>query len=85
MVLLEGEDNKLEKRSFRHKRMMKAVQISMDSQRKKLEIEEEDLTREVEVEEEVARLSTGVTDVTLWVVDLLNVLRMKIWDNDVHI
>ena len=46
--------------------------------------EEEDLTREVEVEEEAERLSNDVTDVTLWVIDPLNVLRMKIWNSEVH-
>ena len=64
--------------------MMKAVQISKDSQRKKVAAEEEDLTKEVEVEEEAERLSTDVTDVTLWVIDLLNVLIMKIQDIEVH-
>ena len=49
--MLEGKDNQLEKRSFYHKRTMKEVQITKDRQRKKVAAEEEDLTREVEVEE----------------------------------
>ena len=79
--MLEGKDNQLEKGSFQHKKMMKEVQIKKDNQRKKVAAEEEDLTREVEVEEEAERLPI---DVTLWVIDLLNVLRMKIRDNEVH-
>ena len=82
--MLEGKDSQLEKGSFQHKRMMKAVQISKDNQRNKVAAEEEDLTREVEVEEEAERLLIDVIDVTLWVTDLSNVLRMKIWDNEVH-
>ena len=74
----------MEEGSFKHKRMMKVVQIRKDSQRKKVATEEEDLTKEVEVEEEAERLSTDVTDVTLWVIDLLNVLIMKILGNKVH-
>ena len=50
MDLLEGTDNQLEKGSFQHKRMMKAIQISKDSKRNKVAIEEEDLTKELEVE-----------------------------------
>ena len=84
MGLLEGRDNQLEKGSFHHKRMMKEVQISKDSERKNMAAEEEDLTREVEVEEEAQRLPIDVTDVTLWVTDLLNVLRIKIRDSEVH-
>ena len=67
-----------------HKRMMKGTQISKGSQRKVVEEEEEDLTKEVEVEEEAERLTTGVTNVTNWVTDLLNVLRMTIRDSEVH-
>lgn len=40
-------------------------------------LEEEGLTREVEVEEEAKRMSTSVTNLTSWVTDLLSVLRMK--------
>ena len=81
--MLEGRDNQL-KGSFQHKRVMKEVQIRKNSQRKKVAAKEEDLTKEVEVEEEAERLPTDVTDVTLWVTDILNVLRMTIWDNEVH-
>lgn len=45
---------------------------------------EEDLTREVKVEKEVEILSIGVTNVTNWVTSILNVLRMTIWDSEVH-
>ena len=45
-------------------------------------VEEEDFTREVE--EETERLPTYVTDVTLWVTNLLNVLKMKTRDSEVH-
>ena len=84
MVSLKGKDRQMEEESFLRKRMVKATQISKGSQRKKVAAEEEDLTREVEVEEEAERLSTGVTNVTNWVTNLLNVLRMKIRDNEVH-
>lgn len=74
----------MEEESFPRKRMMKETQISKGSQIKKVVAEEEYLTIEVEVEEGVERLSTSVTDVTNWVIDILNVLRMKIRDNEVH-
>jgi len=41
----------MEEESFLHKRMMKETQINKGIQRKKVAAEEEDLTREVEVEE----------------------------------
>ena len=84
MVFPKGKDRQMEEESFLRKRMMKATQISKGSQRKKVAAEGEYLTREVEVEEEIERLFTGVTNVTNWVADLLNVLRMKIRDIEVH-
>ena len=39
--------------------------------------EGEDLTKEVEVEEEEKKLSLDVTNVTNWVIDPLNVQRRK--------
>ena len=48
------------------------------------EVEEEAERREVEVEENADRLPTDVTDVTLWVTNILNVLKMKIRDSEVH-
>ena len=39
--------------------------------------EEEYLTKEVEVEEEENKLSLDVTNVTNWVIDLLNAWRRK--------
>ena len=68
----------MEEESFMCKIMMKENQISKASQRKKVVAEKEDLTREVQVQEEVDKLSTSVTDVTNWVANLLNVLRMTI-------
>lgn len=74
----------MEEERFQCKRMMKATQISKGSQRKKVKAEEEDLNRVVEVEEEVERLSTGVTEVTYWITNILNVLRMIIHGSEVH-
>ena len=74
----------MEEEIFLHKRMVKETQINKGSERKKVASEEEDLTREVEVEEEAKRQSTGVTDVTNWVTNLLNVLRMTIRDSELH-
>ena len=70
--------------TFQHKIMMKVVQISKDRQRKKVATEEEDLTKVVEVEKATERLPIDVTDVTIWVTNLLNVLRMIIQDSEVH-
>ena len=39
--------------------------------------EEEELTKEVEVEEEAKKLSLDVTNVTNWVIDLLNARKRK--------
>lgn len=39
--------------------------------------EEEGLAREVEVEEEAKRMYIGVTNVTSWVTNILNVLKMR--------
>ena len=57
---------------------MKAVQISKDSQRKKVAAEEEYLTREVEVEEEARKLAIDVTNVTSWFINLLSVLKKRV-------
>lgn len=74
----------MEEESFLCKRMVKATQISKGSQRRTVATEEEGLTREVEVEEEVERLSTGVINVINCGDDLFNVLRTKIQDIEVH-
>lgn len=84
MVFPKGKDRQMEEEIFLRKIMVKETQISKENNRKKVVVEEEELTREVEVEEEVERLSTSVIEVKNWVTDLLNVLRMKIWDNEVH-
>lgn len=76
--MIKGKDSQLEMESFHLKRMMQVAQINKGSRRKKVETKEEDLTRRVEVEEEVERLSISVTNVTSWVTDLLSVLRMRI-------
>lgn len=46
--------------------------------------EEEDLTKEVDVEEEAERLSISVINVGSWVTDLLSVSRMKNEDKEIH-
>ncbi len=47
-------------------------------------LEEEDLTREVEVEEEAERLSISAINVGSWVTYLLSVLRMRKEDKEMH-
>ena len=85
MVLLRDKDNQLEKESFQLKRTMLANQINKDSQRKEMTPEEEDLTREIKVGEGAERLSTSVTNVTRWVIDIFSVLRMITWDSEMRI
>ena len=46
--------------------------------------EEEDPTREVDVDEEARRLSVGVTNVISWVIDPLSVLIMRTQEKEVH-
>lgn len=52
VVFPKGKDRQMGEKSLLLKRMMKATHISKGNQRKKVEAKDEDLTREVEVEEE---------------------------------
>jgi hypothetical protein len=60
------------------------AQISKSSQIREVIQEVEDSTKEVEVEEEAGRLSIDVTNVTGWVTDLLNVLKRRMQNQEVH-
>ena len=59
------------------KRENPTTQITKSSKTGEMTQEEEDLTKEVEVEEEAKKLSLDVTTVTNWVIDILNARRRK--------
>ena len=49
----------------------------MSNKKGEMTQEEEDLTKEVQVEEEAKKLSLDVTTVKNWVIDILNAWRRK--------
>ena len=53
------------------------TQVTRSNKTGEMTQEEEDLTKEVEVEEEETKLYLDVTNVTIWVIDPLNVQRRK--------
>ena len=67
----------MEGRSLQPKRESPTIQIRRSNKVGEMNQEEEYLTKEVEVEEEENELSLDVTNVTKWVIDLLNARRRK--------
>ena len=64
--------------------MMVEIQISRNSQTKRMTLEEEEILREGELGEEEERIPTIVTSVIGWAIGHLNVLKMRIHGKEVN-